>query len=220
MLPAVFVEHDHSAAARYRCHRGFVGGLEALTAVLRGLPADFDAALFIVQHIGAWPSLLPEILSRIGTLPTAHARDGEPIEHGRVYIAPPDYHMVLERDCVRLDSGPKEHHTPPAADPLFRSAAATYGPRVVGVVLTGGDSDGTKGMQAITNSGGVGIVQEPDEAKVPDMPENAMKYDKPNYSLSVGSIAPLLIELRYGRSDDEEGAREPTSRPEPMLEKS
>ena len=78
------------------------GGVEALSAVLRGLPADFGAALFIVQHIGGWPSLLPEILSRSGTLPVAHARDGEPIEHGRVYIAPPDYHMILERDFVRL----------------------------------------------------------------------------------------------------------------------
>jgi two-component system chemotaxis response regulator CheB len=175
-----------------------VGGISALTDILHDLPADLPAAIFVVQHIGAWPSILPEILSAAGPLPAHHARDGEPVEHGRIYVAPPDHHMILERDRVRLNRGPKERHTRPAADPLFRSAAAAYGPRVIAVVLSGGDTDGAAGMHAITKHGGIGVVQEPREAKAPAMPERAIKEDYPSYILPAGAIAPLLIGLITG----------------------
>src|SRR5579859_7288589 len=160
-----------------------VGGIEALSRILGGLPRDLAATIFVVQHIGARPSTLPQILSAAGPLPAAHARDGEPIEAGRIYVAPPDRHMILDRDRIRLDHGAKEHHTRPAADPLFRSAAASYGRRVIAIVLSGGDSDGAEGMHAVTAQGGVGIVQAPEEAKIPDMPRHAIEDDCPSYTL-------------------------------------
>jgi two-component system chemotaxis response regulator CheB len=102
-----------------------LGGLEALEALVGGLPADFNASLFVVQHIGAHGlGLLPEILERAGPLPASNARDGEPIRPGRIYVAPPDHHLLLERPGhVRVTRGPKENHCRPAVDPLFRSAA-------------------------------------------------------------------------------------------------
>jgi two-component system chemotaxis response regulator CheB len=177
-----------------------VGGIDALTGILHDLPADLPAAIFVVQHIGAWPSVLPEILSAAGPLQARHARDGEPVEHGRIYVAPPDHHMILERDRVRLNRGPKERHTRPAADPLFRSAAAAYGPRVIAVVLSGGDTDGAAGMHAITKRSGIGVVQMPQDAKVPAMPEHAIEEDYPSYILPADAIGPLLIDLITGSS--------------------
>jgi two-component system chemotaxis response regulator CheB len=190
------------------------GGIEALRRrILRGLPPGLGAALFVVQHVGARPSVLPEILAGAGPLPAAPARDGEPIEHGRIYVAPPDQHMILDRDRVRLERGAKEHHTRPAADPLFRSAAASHGPRVVAIVLSGGDSDGADGMHAVTEHGGVGIVQAPEEAKVPDMPNRAIEGDYPSYRLPADAIAPLLIELINGTGERGRRAPQPGATP-------
>jgi two-component system, chemotaxis family, protein-glutamate methylesterase/glutaminase len=187
---------------------GSSGGIAALTSILERLPADLAAALFVVQHIGDRPSSLPELLSRAGPLQAAHAQNGEFVEHGRVYVAPPGRHMVLQRGRVRLNRAAKEHHTRPAADPLFRSAAASYGPRVVALVLSGGDGDGAQGMLAVTQHGGIGIVQAPDDAKTPSMPERAIKEDHPSYSLAAAAIAPVLIGLINGSGD-----REPSTRP-------
>ena len=103
--------------------------------------------------------------------------------------------MILERDRICLNRGPKEHFTRPAADPLFRSAAPVYGPRVIGIVLTRGDHDGTEGLHAVTTAGGIGIVQDPAEAKAPEMPENAISGDHPDYCVPAAAIAPLLIRL-------------------------
>ena len=179
---------------------GSAGGIAALSRILGGLPADLAAALFVVQHIGDQPSSLPELLSRAGPLPAAHAQNGEFVEHGRVYVAPPGRHMVLQRGRVRLNRAAKEHHTRPAADPLFRSAAA-YGPRVIALVLSGGDGDGAQGMLAVTQHGGIGIVQAPDDADVPSMPEHAIKEDHPSYSVAAAAIAPLLIDLINGSEE-------------------
>src|SRR5215471_8687446 len=126
------------------------GGVRALRELARGLPPDLPAAVFIVLHIPpAGPSLLPKILSSSGPLRARHAINGEGIEHGRIYIAPPDHHLLVERERVRVMRGPKESRARPAADPLFRSAAHAYGTRVVGVVLSGSLDDGTAGLAAI-----------------------------------------------------------------------
>src|SRR4051812_6606925 len=141
------------------------GGVEALGTLVRGLPADLPAAVFIVLHVPAHgTSVLPNILRRLGRLPAEHAKDGETIRPGRVYIAPPDYHMLVKDGTVRLARGPTENSHRPAIDPLFRTAARRYGRRVVGVVLSGVLDDGTAGLLSVKNRGGRGGVQHPDDA--------------------------------------------------------
>src|SRR5690242_15674063 len=127
------------------------GGVDALSRLARGLPPGFPASLFVVCHFPAGGrSVLPEILSRSGPLLAAHAADGEPFYPGQIYVAPPDRHLVLgPNGRMRLTRGARENHHRPAADPLFRSAARHYGPRVIGVVLTGALYDGTAGLMAI-----------------------------------------------------------------------
>lgn len=172
------------------------GGVEALSTLARGLPQDLPAAVFIVMHISAQtPSILPTILSRVGALPASHAINEEQIEHGRIYVAPPDHHLLVERDYVRVVRGPRENRYRPAVDPLFRSAALAYGPRVVGVVLTGALDDGTAGMRAVKMSGGVTVVQEPGEALYQGMPLNVIKSMTVNYRLPLAEIAPVLAQL-------------------------
>ena len=155
------------------------GGVEALKEVARGLPADLQAAVFVVLHIPAQSeSILPRILDREGPLGVAHAVDGEPIRRGRVYVAPPDNHLLIERERVRVIHGPRENCCRPAVDPLFRSAAVAYGPRVVGVVLTGALDDGAVGMIAVKRCGGVAVVQDPHEAIYHGMPSSVMRSVK------------------------------------------
>jgi two-component system, chemotaxis family, protein-glutamate methylesterase/glutaminase len=153
-----------------------VGGVHALGRLVETLPAGFPAPILVVQHVGNFPSILPELLARRTKLPVAHGSDGEKITDGRVYVAPPDQHMVLDGRRVRLNRGPKEHHSRPAIDPLFVSAALAFGPGAIGVVLTGMLDDGTAGLQAIKRRGGVAIVQEPEEAEAPSMPLSALRH--------------------------------------------
>lgn len=169
------------------------GGIAAHRKVLAALKPDLDAAVFIVQHIGAQSSNLAEILARSTGLPVGFAAHGEPIRAGRVYVAPPDRHMVLVDHRVWLQSGRKEHFTRPAADPLFRSAARTYGHRAIGVVLTGGDSDGAEGLQAIRDKGGICIVESPEGAVNPEMPSTALREDSPNFCIPLDHIGPTLL---------------------------
>jgi two-component system chemotaxis response regulator CheB len=105
------------------------GGLDALKTIVAELPADLSASIFVVLHIGPWPSMLPDLLSAEGRLPVVHASDGETITTGTIYVAPPDRHMLLHDGHLLLSAGPKESFTRPAADPLFRSAAVNHGPR-------------------------------------------------------------------------------------------
>ncbi len=172
------------------------GGLKALGAIVGALPTDLDAVLFIVQHLAAdKPSILPKILADVGSLPASHAVDGETIQKGRIYVAPPDHHLLVNQDSLRVVRGPQENRFRPAIDALFRSAARAYGPRVMGIVLTGYLDDGTVGLQAVKKRGGVAIVQDPKEAEYPSMAKSALQFVKVDYCLPLAAIPDLLVRL-------------------------
>lgn len=169
------------------------GGLKPLVRIVEALPPNFRASVFVVQHIGANPSILPDILDWHGSLPAAFGRHGEVIERGRIYVAPPDNHMRLSFGAILLDKGPKVHFARPAADTLFVSAAEAYGKRVVGIVLSGANNDGAVGIHAITGRGGLGLVQDLGEAKYPEMPLAALRYDHPEAPLTADQIAERIV---------------------------
>jgi two-component system, chemotaxis family, protein-glutamate methylesterase/glutaminase len=183
------------------------GGVKALSTIVEQLPDDLNAAIFIVLHISPHQrSNLPEILTRAGNLTAAHAKDGEPIDRGRIYIAPPDRHLLLEDGRVRITKGPKENRFRPAIDPLFRSAAYAYGPGVIGVVLTGALDDGTAGLWAIKDRGGIAVVQDPDDAEQRSMPWTAITNVEVDYCLPITDIAKLLVALTQGSIGPEMGS--------------
>lgn len=180
------------------------GGVEAIGKLVRVLPEDFSAAMFLVLHISSQsPSLLPEILSRAGKLQATNPGDGEAFQHGHLYIAPPDYHLLLEEGCIRLTRSAKENRHRPAINPLFRSAARTYGSRVVGVILTGAMDDGTEGLWEVKQRGGVTIVQDPADALFSNMPMSAIARVDVDHILPLSEIGPLLIRLARGQSPDQ-----------------
>lgn len=185
------------------------GGVEALINLVSELPAALPAALLVVLHRPPTRgSRLPAILRQAGALAAAHAQDGEPIRTGQIYVAPPNYHLTVDKEVLRLVQGPKENGFRPAADPLFRTAARAYGPRVVGVVLSGALDDGAAGLRAINRYGGVAVAQDPDEALVTGMPRNAIRLDHVDYVLPVAEIAALLVHLA-GSDDGDAGGAEP-----------
>ncbi len=152
------------------------GGIEALTRIISQWPADLPAAVFVVLHMSAGAtSALPAILSRHSRLPAVHPQSGDATQRGKIYVAPPDHHLVLEPGRVLLSSGPRENRVRPAIDVLFRSAGVAYGSRVIGVVLTGYLDDGAAGLLAIKRHGGVAVVQDPDDAQCPGMPAAALE---------------------------------------------
>lgn len=172
------------------------GGVEALVALVRGLPADLPAAVLVVLHVPPFGvSRLPQILARAGPLPAAHARDGEAIVAGRIYVAPPDRHLLVRAGSVALTRGPRENYSRPAIDPLFRTAARAYGPRVVGVILSGALSDGSAGLLAVKARGGAAIVQDPDEAAVESMPRSALRLVAADHVLPTAAIGPMVARL-------------------------
>jgi two-component system, chemotaxis family, protein-glutamate methylesterase/glutaminase len=175
------------------------GGVEALIAVARTLPADLAAALFVALHIPAHSrSLLPRLLTRAGQLPASHAIHAEPVRSGRIYIAPPNRHLLLVPGRIALSAGPEENNHRPAVDALFRSAASCYGTRVTGVVLSGSLQDGTAGLQAIKRHGGLTVVQDPNEAIYPSMPNSALaqvEIDHVETAAMVGSLLGRLVRL-------------------------
>nr|WP_244874073.1 chemotaxis protein CheB [Cupriavidus numazuensis] len=181
-----------------------MNGIAALSRLVRQLPADFPAPLFIAQHVSpASRGWLPRILSRAGPLPAEHPRDLEPIEAGHIYVAPPDHHLLVGKGYIRLSQGPRENHVRPAIDPLFRSAALSYGNAVVGVVLTGELNDGTAGLIAIKDRGGVAIIQDPLEAASPSMPRSALAHVKADYCCRLDDMAEVL--MRLAADDPEPG---------------
>jgi two-component system chemotaxis response regulator CheB len=172
------------------------GGVEALRELFGGLKPELNAAVFVVMHVLPYmKSHLPEILSKHSPIPVGHARDGAKIDMGRAYIAPPDQHLILEDGRMRLTFGPRVNHTRPAIDPLFESAAESHASSVIGVILSGSLYDGTKGLLSIKQAGGIAIVQDPEEALFPSMPESALQFVQVDYSLPVSEIASLINDL-------------------------
>jgi two-component system, chemotaxis family, protein-glutamate methylesterase/glutaminase len=180
------------------------GGVEALQAIARGLPADLEAAVLVVMHSSPQgPYLLPEILSKAGPLKALKSVDGARIENGKIYIAPPDHHLLVKGHFLSLSRGPKENRSRPAIDPLFRTAAASYGPRVIGVILTGMLDDGTAGLSAVKQRGGIAVVQDPKDALYSSMPKSALRYVGADHIVPLSGIAALLARL----------VKEPTTTP-------
>lgn len=172
------------------------GGVEALTKLVRGLPAGLPAAVCVVCHFPPeGSSVLPEILSRNGKLLATHATDGEPLYPGHIYIAPPDHHLLLEEGRARLDRGVRENNLRPAIDPLFRSAARVYGPRVVGVILSGAGHDGVAGLLAVRGAGGLALVQDPEDATITDLPQLAVKIAGADATAPIAILPSLLADL-------------------------
>ena len=174
------------------------GGVEALQHFSASLPRDLPAAVFIVLHIGNGingNSYLPAILSRTGPLPAALAEDREEIQHGRIYVARPDLHLIVREGIVHVVRGPKENLTRPAINPLFRSAAEAYGARVAGVILTGLLDDGVAGLAEVKRRGGVAVVQNPESALYPSMPASAVEHVDVDYVLEIQQMGEVLNHL-------------------------
>jgi two-component system chemotaxis response regulator CheB len=196
-----------------------LGGMEALKTLFSQLPPELDADLLVVWHMPPEAAnLLPGILQRVSALPVAAARDGEPLGSRRAYLAPPDYHLIVEAGAapetgvVRLTHGPKENRFRPSVDVLFRSAAVAFGPHVIGVVLTGALDDGASGLYAIKQHGGLAVVQDPLDAECPNMPINALRAVRADHVAPIARMGELLTKLV--REPPEEGGQCATGRDE------
>ena len=175
---------------------GSAGALEPLQRLLGDIPDDLPATVFVVVHTAAnTRSALGHILNRAGPLPADLARDGLAFELGRVYVAPPDLHLLLDDGRMLLRRGPRENLSRPAIDPLFRSAAAAYGARVIGVVLSGMLYDGASGLRAIKRCGGIAAIQDPADALYSEMPRHALQRTDVDYCPSAAELAKLLVAL-------------------------
>jgi len=180
------------------------GGVEALQTLVSHLPSTLPAALFVVVHMAPRSkSFLPQILTRSGPLPAMHPENGTRIEHGKIYVAPPDHHLILERDHIHLGMGPQENRHRPCINVTFRSAATAYGRRVAGIVLTGQLDDGTAGLWDIKRQGGVVIAQRPEDAAYPSMPLSALREVDVDYTLPVAEMGKLLETLSLEDGDEE-----------------
>ena len=195
------------------------GGVPALLEIVRGLPNDLPASVFIVLHMTPMArSYLPDLLSRAGVLPATTAGDPVRFQPGRIYVAPPDHHLLLSEKAVWAERGPLENRHRPAIDVLFRSAARALGSRVIGIVLTGILNDGTAGLAAIKEAGGMAMVQDPREASFPGMPLNALRNVPVDYTLPLAAIPETLMRLlprppgRRSSHTSRMGRRKPGSR--------
>jgi two-component system chemotaxis response regulator CheB len=194
------------------------GGLQALSTILERLPPSLPARVLIVVHGSPTATgVLPDVLDRSCPLPVAFASDGDGLTSGRVYIARPDFHLLVASGRVALTHGPREHGFRPAIDPLFRTAARELGPRVIGVVLSGALSDGTYGLSVIKHYGGVAIVQDPGDAIISGMPTSALNNVDVDHILRAADIA-AAIERLTGRDagSDGEPAMPCSKGPEPQ----
>jgi two-component system, chemotaxis family, protein-glutamate methylesterase/glutaminase len=196
------------------------GGVEALRRLVASLPETLPAAMLVVLHVPSNAhSVLPSILGRAGRLPVRHASSGEPIEPGVVYVAPPDFHLLVEDSKIDLIRGPSENGHRPAIDPLFRSAAASYGSRVIGVVLSGVLDDGTAGLLAITQAGGLTVVQDPSDALYSAMPRSAIENVPVDVVAPVDEIGDVLLRLVGHPRPAREEAPGPNGAPGPDVTK-
>jgi len=177
------------------------GGLQPLQQILRDLPVDLLAAIFVVLHMGA-TSRLVDVLGRTAALPVLAARSGLRVEPGRIYVAVPGVHLLLHDQHILLRRGPRENLARPAIDPLFRSAACTFRSRVIGAVLSGALNDGTAGLLAIKRCGGMAVAQRPDDAAVPSMPLSALAYVNIDHVAPAAALGGLLGRLAQEPADD------------------
>ena len=179
------------------------GGIEALSDLAAGMPRDFPFAVMIVIHMSRRaPSLLAQIIDRNGPLPAVTAVDGALLEAGRIYAAVPDHHLLTRDHRVALSDGPCESGHLPGIDALFRSVALDYGPRAIGVLMSGLLDDGVAGLRAIKAKGGVTMVQEPADALFPDLPKNAIKAGAADHTAAAQEIGSLLERLADRNIDD------------------
>ncbi len=172
------------------------GGVQAICELVRHLPKNLPASIFLAIHSSPQsPGVLPQIILRAGGIATSYAVDRGPIRSGQIYVAPPDHHLLIEQGMMRLSRGPKENGFRPAVDPLFRTAARSYGSRVVGVVLSGGLDDGTEGLGIIKELGGIAMAQDPAEASFPSMPSSAIQNVDVDYVKPVRTLARILAKV-------------------------
>jgi two-component system, chemotaxis family, protein-glutamate methylesterase/glutaminase len=176
------------------------GGLHAVGRLLEALPAELDVPIAVAQHRGpdARTTNLAELLASSSTRPVRDASDKEPIEHGVAYLAPPDYHLLVEPGHFALSTEPRVNYARPSVDVLFESAADSYGPAAIGIILTGANEDGAAGLARIKEAGGVAIVQDPKTAERAQMPEAAIAATKADVVLPLEEIAPFLRGLCLG----------------------
>lgn len=186
---------SHVTASRAIVIGASSGGVAALLELAAALPAALNAVIGVVLHVGSRASIMPELLSRRAPWPALHPRDGQPLEPGKIFVAPPDHHMLFTQGAIRLSRGPRENHARPAVDPLFRSAALEWRERTIGVVLTGALDDGTAGLAAVKACGGLAIVQDPATALEPSMPSSALAHVAVDHCLPLADIAPALARL-------------------------
>ncbi len=181
------------------------GGVEALRHIVALLPGDYPGAICIVLHIPATGrNLLAPILDRHSRLTAVLAADGDALRAGTIYVAPADHHLLVRRDVVELNRGPKENGARPAVDPMFRSLARAWGPHAVAVVLSGALDDGASGALTIAEQGGTVIVQDPDDALVPGMPASAISATVPDHVAPLDEIAAILVDVVTGSAEQRE----------------
>jgi len=175
---------------------GSAGAVEPLLLLTRSLPSDFPAPICVVLHVPAHaPSVLSRLIHRGQRLQALPPEEGEAVQPGRVYVAPPDSHLLVRDGRIRLTRGPAENGSRPAIDPLFRSAAQAYGRAAIGVVLSGSLGDGTAGLYAIKEAGGLTVVQSPDEAMYGSMPRSALANVVIDHVVSIADLPELLVRL-------------------------
>jgi two-component system, chemotaxis family, protein-glutamate methylesterase/glutaminase len=178
------------------------GGMRALAAVLEALPADYELPLVVAQHrpVTSHDEMLEHALATTSKLTVGAAADKQPLEPGRVYVAPADYHLLVEPGHLALSADPPVEFSRPSIDVLFESAAESYGPRTVGVLLTGANRDGAEGLARIAAAGGFTVAQDPETAERPDMPAAAIARGAVRRVLPLERIGPFLAGLRPGVS--------------------
>ncbi len=192
------------------------GGVQALQGLAAQLPPELPASVLVVLHMmSSATSVLHRILDRAGPLAATQARDGRRLERGHIYVAPPDFHMLLRGPIVHLSPGPRENGHRPAIDPLFRSAVRAYGSRVIGVILSGTLDDGTDGLNLVKQNGGATVVQDPEDAAYRDMPANAIRHVHPDRVVALADLGATLSELVDAPLDPAraDGVAQPTPQP-------
>jgi len=182
------------------------GGIEPLRELMRALPEGLPAALLVVVHLlPTAVSRLAPILDRAGSFEASTATDGERIEHGHVYVAPPDRHLLMRGGALQITDAPPENGHRPAIDPLFRSVARHAGPRAIGVVLSGSQSDGAEGMRFVKEHGGATVVQDPEDALYPSMPRQACSATEIDRIVPASELASALHGLVVGDTVETSG---------------